>query len=199
MTLYRNKYRIESARCPNWDYTWNGAYFVTICTKNRQCFLGNVVDGEMQLSELGAIVSEEWQKTPTIRPTVQLDAWVVMPNHIHGIIVITQPPVETFRRNVSTPTSPVAPNRLVPSPSPRLQPNSLGAIVGQFKSICTKRIWAAGFTDFAWQTRFHDHVIRDAESAQRIRNYIINNPTKWDTDKNNPKGSLGQRSQSRNT
>lgn len=190
MPLYRNKYRIESARCPNWDYTSNGAYFITICTKNRQCFFGDVVGGEMRLSEIGAIVADEWQKTLIVRPTVQLDAWIIMPNHIHGIIVIAQnltppvaptPPVETFRRNVSTPTS------SVPQPSPRLQSNSIGAIVGQFKSICTKRIWAAGFTDFSWQTRFHDHIIRDEEAAQRIRTYIINNPKQWNADKHHPR------------
>lgn len=84
MTLYTNKYRIESARCSTWDYTSNGTYFVTICTKNRQCFFGDGVDGEMNLSEIGAIVAEEWQKTAQIRPNVQLGAWVVMPNHFQG-------------------------------------------------------------------------------------------------------------------
>jgi putative transposase len=166
MTLYQNKYRIESARCPTWDYTSNGLYFVTICTKNRQCFFGDVVNEEMQLSLMGAIVAEEWEKTAQIRPHVQLDAWVVMPNHFHGIIVINQPTpvVETFRRNVSTeppppqqtvPTEPPPPQQTIPTESPpahqksRLQSNSLGAIVGQFKSVCTKRIWKSGFPNFA--------------------------------------------------
>ncbi|MDX2229499.1 MAG: transposase [Leptolyngbyaceae cyanobacterium bins.349] len=188
MTLYQNKYRIESARCPTWDYTSNGLYFVTICTKNRRCFFGHVVDGEMQLSPMGAIVAEEWQKTPQIRPNVQLDAWVVMPNHFHAIIVINQPPpVETFRRNVSTeplPTDPTDPTKSPPThQKSRLQSNSLGAIVGQFKSICTKRIWKSGFPDFAWQPRFHDHIIRNEEAASRIRHYIRQNPQRWASDR----------------
>ncbi|MEM9271379.1 MAG: transposase [Cyanobacteria bacterium P01_F01_bin.143] len=175
MTLYKNKYRIESARCPNWDYTSNGYYFVTICTYNRQCFFGNVIAGKMQLSDMGLIIAQEWQKTSQIRANVQLDEWVVMPNHLHGIIIINNS-VETFRRNVSTTNK-----------KSRLKPNSLGSIIGQFKSICTKRIWKMGFNDFRWQTRFYDNIIRDEESLHRIRQYIINNPAQWELDRNNPK------------
>ncbi|MDJ0650318.1 MAG: transposase [Xenococcaceae cyanobacterium MO_188.B19] len=182
MTLYKNKYRIESARCPQWDYTSNGHYFVTICTHNRQHFFGNVIVGKMQLSDIGVIVAQEWQKTPHIRPNVQLDEWVVMPNHFHGIIIINNPE-ETFRRNVSNTknetTQPETNNKS------RLKPNSLGSIIGQFKSVCTKQIRKIGFTDFCWQTRFHDHIIRDEKSLQRVRQYIINNPAKWELDRNN--------------
>ncbi len=96
MTLYKNKYRIESAQCSKWDYTSNGYYFVTICTHNRQCFFGQVINGNMQLSQIGTIVAEEWQKTGQIRPNVQLDEWVVMPDHMHGILVINNS-VETCR------------------------------------------------------------------------------------------------------
>lgn len=175
MTLSKNKYRIESARCQHWDYTADGYYFVTICTRDRQCFFGDVIDGKMQLSAIGQIVAEEWQKTEQIRSNVQIDAWVVMPNHLHGIVIIRNHDVETFRRNVST------------TDKSRLKSNSLGSIIGQFKSVCTKRIWAAGFTDFKWQTRFYDQIVRDRESVSRIREYIINNPIRWESDKNNPK------------
>jgi putative transposase len=149
MTLYKNKYRIESARHPNWNYSANGWYFITICTHDRQHFFGTIQNGTMQLSSIGQIVAEEWQKTAMIRPYVVLDEWVVMPNHFHAIVGIQNTgrlelpdspddTVETFRRNVSTGVS-------------RLQPKSLGSIVGQFKSICTKRIWANGCPEFAWQ------------------------------------------------
>ncbi|BAZ44499.1 hypothetical protein NIES4102_15090 [Chondrocystis sp. NIES-4102] len=175
MTLYKNKYRIESARCPNWDYTSEGYYFITICTLNRQCFFGNVNNGIMQLSDIGLIIAQEWQKTPQIRPNVQLDEWVVMPNHLHGIIIIKNP-VKTFRRNVSTDNG----NKS------RLKSDSLGSIIGQFKSVCTKQIWKMGFNDFRWQPRFHDHIIRDEKSLSRIRQYIVNNPAKWELDRNNP-------------
>src|SRR5512135_1100423 len=98
MTLFKNKYRIESARLRGYDYSSPGLYFVTICTKNRVSYFGDVVNGKMELSPMGNIVADEWQKTPDIRANVQLDEWVVMPNHLHGIIWITHPVVETSRR-----------------------------------------------------------------------------------------------------
>jgi putative transposase len=188
MTLYKNKYRIESARCPNWDYRSNGYYFVTICTHHHQCFFGDVIAGKMQLSDIGIIIAREWQKTPQIRPNIQLDEWVVMPNHLHGIIIINQP-VETFRRNVSTDDNdnPKTNNK------PRLKPNSLGSIIGQFKSVCTKQIREMGFTEFRWQNRFHDHIIRDEESLSRIRQYILHNPAKWELDRNKTSLSFGKK------
>ena len=182
MTLYKNKYRIESARYQNWDYTSNGYYFVTICTQNREYFFGDVMADKMQLSPVGKIVAEEWQKTSQIRSYIELDEWVIMPNHLHGIIIIkNQPPQETFQRktfqrNVST----------TGTAKSRLKPKSLGSIVGQIKTSCTKRIWEAGFDDFEWQDRFYDHIIQDEESLHHIRKYIINNPLKWELDKNNP-------------
>jgi putative transposase len=176
MTLFKGKYRVESTRLRGWDYASAGWYFVTVCTRGRECFFGNVVDREMRLSPIGEIVAAEWQKTAEIRPNVKIDAWVVMPNHIHGIIVTQNNPVETTCRVVSTKTP------------TRLRANSLSAIVGQIKSVCTKRIWAMGFSNFAWQTRFYDHIIRDEESLNRIREYIINNPLNWERDKENPAG-----------
>lgn len=171
MTLYKNKYRIESTRLPNWDYSGSGSYFVTICTRDRQHFLSDIVGGIVNLSKMGEIAAEEWQKTPKIRPNVTLDAWVIMPNHIHGIITIQNPvPVETPRRDVSS------------TNKSQLKPNSLGSIIGQFKSVCTKRIWADGFQDFAWQPRFHDRIIRDETALNRVRQYILNNPKNWHKD-----------------
>jgi putative transposase len=170
MTKFRDRYRIESTRLSGWDYAGAGWYFVTLCTRNHTCFFGDVVDGVMHLSPIGEIVAEEWQKTPLIRPNVRLDEWVIMPNHLHGIIIIE--PVETSRRDVSTTTTPS-----------RLKAGSLGAIIGQVKSICTKRIWAIGYTDFAWQTRFYDHIIRNESSLKRIREYIVNNPAEWKEDR----------------
>jgi hypothetical protein len=97
MTKFRDRYRVESARLPGWDYRTAGWYFVTVCTKDRIPFFGRVVDGDVILSRMGEIVTEEWQRTPEVRPHVVLDAWILMPNHLHGIIVIvdTPDPVET--------------------------------------------------------------------------------------------------------
>lgn len=86
--LFKNKYRIKSIRLKHWDYSKDGAYYVTICTKNRECVFGNIINQKMQLSEIGEIVSNEWIKTEQMRTYVQLDNFVVMPNHLHGIIII---------------------------------------------------------------------------------------------------------------
>jgi len=184
-TLFRNKYRVESIRLAGWDYTAQGWYFVTICTKNWRCFLGKLIDEKIRLTKVGEIVAGEWQKIERKRLNIKLDEWVVMPNHIHGIISIEKKKsdlsVETSQRNVSTYVK-----------SPRLQANSLGSIVGQFKSVCTKRIWSEGFCDFAWQPRFYDHIIRNERSLNNIRKYIQDNPVKWESDKNNPVNLLKQ-------
>ncbi|MBI5400215.1 transposase [Candidatus Saganbacteria bacterium] len=174
MTLFQNKYRKESTRLPNWDYSDPGAYFVTICSKDRLCCLSDIKDGKIKLSKIGNIVQEEWHKTEKIRSNIKLDIYAIMPNHFHGIIIITENQnitVETTRRVVST----------------TLKPNSLGSIIGQFKSICTKRIWAEGFADFAWQSRFYESIIRNEIQFEKIRKYIENNPYNWEFDKNNPR------------
>ncbi len=177
--LFKNRYRVASARLPGWDYAANAYYFVTICTRDRATTLGHIEDCHVILSPAGEIANDEWQKTSDVRPDVRVDAYVMMPNHIHGILIIDrnraltpgQPSVETPRRGVST---------------SRLASGSLGAIVGQFKSVCTKRIRATGVTDFGWQPRFYDHIIRDGDSFYRIRQYIIDNPLKWESDSNTP-------------
>ena len=183
MNLFKERYRVESSRLKGWDYTSVGYYFVTICTRNRECYLGNVVDGVMRLSPAGKIVDEEWQKTAVIRENVTLDEWVVMPNHLHGIIVINS---NTPHRGVSTDGTEHC--RDVPMARldvARIHKDSLGAIIGQFKSVCTKRIWTADH-DFAWQSRFYDEIIRDERSLETIREYIRNNPMQWHLDKENP-------------
>ncbi|MBT4511256.1 MAG: transposase [Chloroflexi bacterium] len=179
MILYKDKYHTETTRLADWDYTGTGWYFVTVCTRNREESLGRIVDGELVLSRAGHIVGEEWAKTAELRLYVHMDQMIIMPNHVHGIVVIipkntentTQRPVETPRRVVST---------------MGLRPNSLGSIMGQIKSVCTKRIRSEGFADFAWQTRFYDHIIRDQKELQHIRQYILDNPPKWEIDRNNP-------------
>lgn len=178
MTQFKRKYRVESARLRGWDYTSAGWYFATICTKGQICLLGNVTDGEMHLSEIGEIVVDEWLRTAQLRRNVELDEWVVMPNHIHGIIVIRDSP--TFPRARETPRQGVSTSE---GTSSALKRDSLGSIIGQFKSACTKRIWARGFHDFAWQPRFYDHIVRSEESLNQIRQYILENPAKWEIDR----------------
>jgi putative transposase len=159
--LFRDRYRVPSARLRGWDYGGGGTYFVTICTRYRICFFGDISEGKMLLSPFGQIVVEEWEETAKVRPYVTLDLRVVMPNHFHGILFIEPPPLSEKGR-------------------------PLGVIINQFKGACTRRIWAAGRHDFAWQTRFHDHIIRNEESLLNLRKYISENPLRWQEDRLHP-------------
>ena len=118
----------------------------------------------MQLSPSGEIVKEEWEKTASMCETVELDEYVIMPNHLHGIIILNQIVGTGVQGSEET------------------KSDSLGTIIGQFKSSCTRRIRSNYVNDFTWQSRFYDHVIRDDMDLQRIRNYIRENPAKWALD-----------------
>jgi REP element-mobilizing transposase RayT len=193
VTLFNNKYRIESARLKGYDYASQGEYFITICTGGMVEYFGNVVNDEMKRNDIGEIVAKEWQRTQEIRKIVVLDEWVVMPNHFHGIICIVEKSlVETTRRVVSNKPQQSKSFKLETSQrdvsTRKLKPNSLGSIIGQFKSITTKRIHANGYPDFSWQPRFYDHIIRDEKGLNAIREYIHNNPAQWEFDQNDPSG-----------
>ena len=96
------RYRRQSIRLPWWDYSQSGWYFVTVCTKDRRCVLGDIVDSQINLSQAGVIVEEEWRRTAIVRQHVLLDEFVLMPNHLHGILVITEGHGKTSHRDVST-------------------------------------------------------------------------------------------------
>ncbi len=190
--LYLNKYRNDSARHPTWDYASNAAYFITVCTKDRICWLGEVVDGIMNLSPIGELLQSEWYKTPDMRPemNLKLGAIQVMPNHFHGIVIIGGAndgdnagdrdathcvPIPQF-----SPSSKRWPNQFGP------QSKNLASIIRGIKSSVTtqvRKMESDAFSGFAWQSRFHDHIIRDEASYQRISNYIIQNPMNWEKDK----------------
>jgi REP element-mobilizing transposase RayT len=162
----------RSIRLKGYDYTRAGAYFVTICTKDRACLFGDVADGVMRLNQMGHIVRQCWLAIPDHVPPVLLDEFVVMPNHVHGIIVLVSP-----LQNDDTPTRPRGPQR-----------QSVGSIVGSFKSAATKRINEQRGTPGApvWQRDYFEHIIRNDESLNRIREYILNNPLQWALDRENP-------------
>lgn len=188
---YQNKYRISSARLQNWDYGWGASYFVTICTQNRECYFGEILDGKMQLSEIGEIVENEWIKTFEIRPDMNLTMgeYVVMPNHFHAIIIIGENEYNTERGPqrrdamhcvsiVDTDTNINTDNKNKFGP----QSKNLASIIRGFKIGVTKNARHI-HADFAWQPRFHDHIIRNNESFEKIKSYIIENPLKWNDDK----------------
>ena len=180
--LYQEKYRIKSIRHPDWDYSSDGYYFVTICTKDMECIFGEIKNGMMGLSEIGCIANEQWAKTAKLRQNVRLDEWIIMPNHVHGIIIINNATVETHC-NASLPRidGPWKTNQFGP------QRNNLASIVRGFKSS-VKRICNKNGYHFQWQSRFYDRIIRDEKSLDYIREYIHYNPLKWELDRNNPVG-----------
>lgn len=180
---FQNKYRIPSVRAAWWDYGNQGAYFITICTKNREYYFGEIVENEMQLSEIGKVVEMEWLNTLSIRPdmNLELDEFVVMPNHFHAIIWIGE---NKFNATVETQCIASLPSNQSTTNGFGPQSKNLSSIVRGFKSSVTTYAKKNKII-FEWQSRFHDHIIRDEKSYQRIRNYIINNPGNWDTDKFN--------------
>jgi REP element-mobilizing transposase RayT len=205
MTVQRNAdhRRRRSIRLPGYDYTQPGAYFITICTYQRELLFGDVADGEMISNAYGQIVGEEWQKTAQLRPYVRLDAHVVMPNHFHGIVWITQDDsdgrgmarhapitrrtptahhVPTTARHV--PTTPHAPTREFGKPVAA----SLSTIVGAFKSAVTRRINQLRGTPGTpvWQRNYWEHVVRTDRALDAIRQYIADNPARWTLDRYHP-------------
>jgi REP element-mobilizing transposase RayT len=180
---YKNKYRIKSTRLENWDYGWNGAYFITICTHNRIHFFGNIKNAEMQLSAIGKMAKKYWHEIPEHFPFVKLGAFVVMPDHIHGIIIIDKNDDGRYGENSKIEVQNFAPLSL---PKNKFGPQSknLASIVRGYKIGVTKNAKQIN-TSWKWQSLFHDHIIRNDAEYQRIENYIIKNPLKWKNDKFN--------------
>jgi REP element-mobilizing transposase RayT len=179
MTRY-NGYRSGTIRHDDWEYRRAGWYFVTICTGNDNMHGGRVRNGIVGLSAAGCIAAREWQRTPVVRPYVRLDVWIVMPGNVHGLIDITtdspacsgdtppgHPNVYSSRRDESTESLDAK-----SADEFRLRAHSLGAIIGRYKSVCTKQIRGDGRPEFEWQSRFYDRIIRDAEAFRAVRRYI---------------------------
>ena len=197
---YKNKYRIPSTRLQNWDYGWNAIYFVTICTKDRNHYFGEITDGEMQLSPVGAIADVLWYELENHFDNIKLDAFVVMPNHIHGIISINNHGENLDDRvnvynggNGRDNACVVSTLRDVPPlrdatktiGQQRFQhqgSKTLSSIVGSYKSAVSRYAHMSGY-DFAWQSRFYDNIIRNNDVLIKIQSYIIDNPIKWNDDK----------------
>lgn len=165
----------RSIRLKEFDYTQPGAYFVTVCTWRRENLFGEVVEGEVRLNERGYIVRECWNEIPEHFLQVDLDAFVVMPNHIHGIIVIKGNDDVVGATHASP---------LHRKSGPR--PKSLGAMVGSFKSATARRIHGESGETGIWQRNFYERVIRDEKEWDLMRRYIEYNPDNWEQDEENP-------------
>ena len=259
---FKNKYRIPSNRLKNWDYGNNAAYFITICTQNREHYFGEIKNGEMQLNELGENATRFWLDIPKHFPFIELGNFVVMPNHTHGILIIDKTPNNTNNgcgitknvvvnecygtngtckcngengmvgrenENVDTPKLGVSnteyastpyPSTIVPPSPPTIasapqptqtpfnisspihispikkesqkpknggqneqwKPGTIGVIINQYKRIVTINNRKINAT-FKWQSNYHDHIIRNSFSFEKIQNYIEKNPSNWNEDK----------------
>ena len=225
--LYQNKYRIKSTRLPGYDYSKNGYYFITICTKNREYFFGCIENEIVILSKIGKIINTFWKEISKKFKFVKLDEFVIMPNHIHGIVMINydnnrgknhfnccimrrdainristdhkhNKRNEHHKHNIHNTHNTNIPinssnlssgNKQKGGITGKYNPmgkNTLGEIIRWFKGRCTFEINNKyPNLNFKWQSGFYDRIIRDNEELDRIREYIIDNPYKWDYDKDN--------------
>ena len=213
MTYDPERHHRRSIRLKGYDYAQAGAYFVTICAHGRECLFGQVLDGEMQLNAYGDIVAQCWDDLPRHYPTVDLDAFVVMPNHVHGIVVLTDP-APPAAPNAGVVGAGLRPARVGAAgggadgevvgeatraglrPTPTTQPGAaatatappLSEVVRAFKSFSARRVnelrGAAGAP--VWQRNYYEHIIRNERSLSMVRDYIAGNPTRWDVDQLHP-------------
>ncbi len=185
----------RSIRLRSYDYTKPGYYFVTLVTRQRLPFFGDVIKNEMVLSEIGRIVQDEWLKTPQIRREIVLDAFIVMPNHLHGIIIIQDDIVDAIPDVGARGTRPglfsqpihAAGHPPLPNWPPGFARRSLASSINGFKSAVTSRLRQIRYIDqeSVWQRNYYEHIIRDEESLGRIRQYVADNPSRWASDNEN--------------
>ena len=183
MTINKKRDR-QSVRLKNYNYAANGYYFVTICTQNKQYFFGDVVNDKMQLSTVGKIAHQYWSEIPQHSKHTYLDEFIIMPNHVHGIIIIDNPqnPCRDVACNVPTNNDEYDLSQTMSQLSPKS--GTLSVIVRSYKSSVTRWCRQNGNDIFQWQSRFYENIIRDKKSLNNICRYIINNPAKWSEDKN---------------
>jgi REP element-mobilizing transposase RayT len=198
MTLYDpRKHHRQSIRLRGYDYSQAGIYYLTACTSYRECLFGKILGDRMDLAPAGHIVAEEWLRTTEMRDEIELDEWVIMPNHIHGIVLIAARevkdlPIVAGRKPVGADDSRVARSVAPPAPGPCKQ--SVGALMAGFKSAATKRINQMRRTPGVpvWQRNYYEHIIRNQASLGSIRAYIAANPANWAEDEENPVVRAGQ-------
>ena len=168
-------------RLNGFDYSRDALYFITSCVQDKACVFGEVRNEEMRLNEFGCIAEQQWHRMAEQYPYVVLHAFVVMPNHVHGIIEIDRELVGIGRdlsaRRLNDKAGTI--NTVIASSRPAQKIKSLSQLVGAYKSATSKLIRTAGLTDFAWQRSFHDHIIRSDKAYTKIRDYILSNPEKW--------------------
>ncbi len=178
------KHRRQSLRLNGYDYAQAGAYFITICTEGRALLFGDVANGTMRLNAAGQLAAMLWNNLTPRFVGIELDAFVVMPNHIHGIIVLPYRAATVGAPLVGAPRGGRADTRAAPT---------VGDVVGAFKSLFTvkyirgvKQCRWPSFDRRVWQRNYYEHIIRDDAELARVRRYIDENPLQWELDQENP-------------
>lgn len=182
MVDHVGKYNRTSIRLPSYDYSQSGWYFITINACWHKCIFGRIVNRKMRLSAAGKLVLAEWHKSLEIRKELSFDQWVIMPNHIHAIVIIEQQ--KSTRIRSGEPDLGRAHSR---APLQR-KPHSLASFIGQFKATVTRKLrggWCLP-TYVVWQRNYYEHVIRTERALHGLREYIQYNPLKWHLDRYNP-------------
>ncbi|MBI1806765.1 MAG: transposase [Ignavibacteria bacterium] len=184
MSYDRFKHRRRSIRLKEYDYSQAGSYFITVCTRGRECLFGEITDGEMRLNAYGEIVQACWDEIPHRYPHVELNQFIIMPNHLHGIILIHD--------DMKSAVGAIHESPLQTTMMKRRQ-MLLSKIVGRFKMNSGKRINEARQIpgNPVWQRNYYEHIIRTEKELSRIQDYVINNPVQWEYDRNNLDGGSG--------
>jgi putative transposase len=185
----------RSIRLKGYDYTQPGAYFVTLLAWQRQCLFGEVAGDEVRLKDAGKVLEYYWNTLPA-HFSVEIDQWVIMPNHFHGIIWLIDDPVRAKQPGFDFSSIDLHPSGRSPLPNlelraednHRLQPKSLGSLIAGFKAACTTRINRLRRTTglHVWHRNYHDHIIRNEDELNNIRLYVLDNPRQWVEDEHNP-------------
>ncbi len=170
---FQNKYRIEPSRLKSWDYSSSAYYFITICTKNRNPCFGSILSGKVNLSETGQVAERYWNEIPIHFPFIKLDEHIIMPDHIHGILLIDH----NSSVNTVEPCHGKAPTHTNKYAKPIS--GSVSVVVNQFKGAVMRWCKNNWYSNFYWQPRFYDSIIRDKTSLDNVRQYIIDNPHNW--------------------
>jgi len=179
----------RTIRLPDFDYTQDGAYFITVCAYRRGCLFGGVdAQRTMQLNGSGEIVRDEWLKTADIRAEVELDEYIVMPNHFHAVLFLANEQNQSPLSQTQTGANVGATCQVAPTHPRGPKSGSIGAIIGQFKRMVTIRINEQRDTPGApvWQRNYYERVIRNESGLNDIRSYIQTNPARWAEDAENP-------------
>jgi len=184
MNAFRDQYKPESTRLQGWDYSEGDGYFVTIYTRDRKLSFGKVVNSTVELTALGRVAYEYWKEIPDHHDGVVIDEFVIMPNHVHGIIFFYPQITSTIPYNTLETLHATSLQSNVSKKMSRISPRkgSLCAVIRSYKSAVSRRAHQNGYNHFQWQPRFYDHIIRDNSALVKIRSYIRNNPIQWELD-----------------